>query len=642
MQKSRKSFLVAAFILAGLALVGSVFTFAFLKVRRQKDLQQEIAVEIRREMEPYTQLEEYTTETIVLTQEDVQHLAQAVLPLITMEITDDTTGATRKWTEEKIAALEDEIASGVAGVITGNLVYDRNDPGKVSYAEKLQGALTKNITMIVENVLLSHLPEGQEESLDYLLLSDALEQNRISFTAEQENSLKEIQKLRENLNLLEQNLKNVDEDSASLEEVGDLTKQYTYLSEQYTTLVNEYAVYKNQALVKEDQQKEEIKQTGKQLEEVMDQLEKSLQTLQRATDKKLEELGEDVTDIREYIEDLRLDLDQTGETLSQTMNSLAQTDERLSLTTENLGKLQEAVEQNYLNRQQLSETYYSREEVDSQFLSREEAGAQLYTKEEVDAMFGATYDPEGIYVTGDIILREGKMYECLVDMEGPEEWNPEHWQIVTMTELLSSGAGSESYREMILVALSASGLGLNEDSDWDEIAAALTRWFPSKYDLLSGGGWITTASTRGCFGTSVTNPTTYNHRLEAMLAGNGDDFPYIVGGSKRTIYDRKIGFGGFSNLRLKGYFNVNDNNLSHPEVLTFSIFERPDLSSPALAGLTGYTLNGGVATQRGVTFDCNINLTNITAQGYIGFTQDVFSYGAYTNSTVVITEMYLE
>ncbi|MCR4587313.1 MAG: hypothetical protein K5682_02790, partial [Lachnospiraceae bacterium] len=213
---------------------------------------------------------------------------------------------------------------------------------------------------------------------------------------------------------------------------------------------------------------------------------------------------------------------------------------------------------------------------------------------------------------------------------------------ITMMDLLSSGAGSDSYREMILVALSNSGLGLTVDSDWETIATALQEWFPAKYNLLADEKWIQTDSTRNCFRASLASSTPNHHVVESVLDGHGDNRPYTVTGEKRTIYDRRIGFGGFKTLHLKGFFQVSDNNLDHPEALSFQIYDRPSLSGRVLAGLTGYTLNGIEPSQRGISFDTYIDISSVNAQGYIGFSQSAASYGDYTYTRVVITEMMLE
>ncbi|MCR5032496.1 MAG: hypothetical protein K6A92_06515, partial [Lachnospiraceae bacterium] len=419
-----------------LTLLGGVLTFTFVQHHKQEKLQQEVAVKIERGMEPYTQTEEYTTETIVLTQEDVQHLAQAVMPLITKEVADDTTGATREWTEEKLAALEEEIAVGVAQVLSGNLVMKDLDPASVRYGEKLQNAITRNITMIVEDTLMHYIPEGQEESVDYLLLKDAMEQNKLMLDQGRENSMKEIRRLKTEIEEVEKNLGQISEDNASLEDVGELTRKLTELSSQYTTLVNEYTVYKNVELAKEEKKdqeiqditeeitkdldrkaqesakaieenKEEIKKTGKQLEDVMQLMQESILVYQRATDEKLRNLGDDMDTAKNTLESLQASLSQTIATLENTNSVLDNANQVNARQDEHLTNLQQALETNYLNVEQLREAYYTREEANETFQTREEAAASTYSKAEIDAMMGSGFSSEGTYKTGDIILKDG-------------------------------------------------------------------------------------------------------------------------------------------------------------------------------------------------------------------------------------------
>nr|MCR4587817.1 hypothetical protein [Lachnospiraceae bacterium] len=680
MFKSKKPLYVGAAMLAVVALFGCVFLPLHRQIRQKRELQEAVALEVRRGMEPYTQTEEYSTETIVLTQEDVELLAKAVYPLIDTQVTMDTSGATRQWTEEKLEHLEDEIADGVAQVISGNLVYDRENQQQTVYAEKLQNAITRNITMIVEEVLLQHLPQQEEASLEGIMFRDALDLNRMELEQSREESMKKIRKLQEDIGLLQTNLTSMTSEAAPLSQVEEMTTKLGYLSEQYTDLVNEYALQKNvsfsndleqkEATQKLDEQaketakraqanKEEILKTGKRLEEVLVLLEGSLGDYQNETAENLGNLEEDLKLTKESLartnafgETMKLDMTLQKEELDQKLADLKQatdenlislqreTDQNLSelqqvmnekftglqqtteeqitglqqttdrslnelqqMTDQNLQNLQQEVQLNYLSALQLQESYYNKTEADEKYLTREEAAASTYTKGEIDSMLAPGYDPQTVYETGSVIVKDGVMYECIVSPEGPEEWNPEHWQPITMMDLLSSGAGSDSYREMILVALSSSGMGLTEDSDWEAITTALQNWFPAKYDLLGDGNWIQTASTRGCFGPSYTAPAANRHSLESYLSGNGDNRPYIVTGYKRTICDRKMGFGGFKTLRMKGYFQVNDNNLDHPEFFRVQIYERADLSSPVLATLATYTLNGKNPTNRGVSFD---------------------------------------
>ncbi len=785
MFKSKKPLYVGAAMLAVVALFSCIFLPLHRQIRQKRELQEAVALEVRRGMEPYTQTEEYSTETIVLTQEDVELLAKAVYPLIDTQVTMDTTGATRQWTEEKLEHLEAEISEGVAQVISGNLVYDRENPQQSGYAEKLQAAITRNITMIVEEVLLQHLPEQEDASLEAIMIRDALDLNRMELEQSREDSMKKIRKLQEEIGMLQSNLTTMDSETASFTQVEEIAIKLGYLSEQYTELVNEYALQKNISFAKdlehkesvrkleeqakeadqkleeqvketnqkleeqekvtnqklEEQEKvtnqkleeqvketnqrleeqaqgtaqtakdnkEEILMTGRRLEEAIALLEGSLEDYQLETDNGLGNLKEDLKLTKENLartnafgEIMKLDLTLQKEEIDQKLADLKQatdeslinlqraTDQNLSdlqqvmnekltgmqqsteeritglqqsteeqitglqqttdrslndlqqMTDQNLQNLQQDIQQNYLNVLQLQEGYYNKTQADEKYLTREEAAASTYTKGEIDSMLAPGYDPQIVYEIGSVIVKEGVMYECIVSPEGPEEWNPEHWQPITMMDLLSSGAGSDSYREMILVALSNSGLGLNENSDWNEITTALQRWFPATYDLLQDSKWINTVCTRGCFGTTIAPPEANRHSVQTTLSGEGDNRPYRVEGSARFICDRKMGFGGFKTLRIKGHYSVSDNNLGWPEVLRFQIYERADLSSPVLATLKTYELNGGKATQRDVSFDTYIDLSSVTVQGYIGYSQSVASYGLYTRSDVVITEMFLE
>ena len=57
-----------------------------------------------------------------------------------------------------------------------------------------------------------------------------------------------------------------------------------------------------------------------------------------------------------------------------------------------------------------------------------------------DNVVGDEYDSAELYESGELVLHEGSLYRCSVDIDTPEEWTPSHWTEVTLNLVLATKA----------------------------------------------------------------------------------------------------------------------------------------------------------------------------------------------------------
>lgn len=63
----------------------------------------------------------------------------------------------------------------------------------------------------------------------------------------------------------------------------------------------------------------------------------------------------------------------------------------------------------------------------------------VYTKEKVDEIIGDEYKSTNTYNVGDLVIYNNSLYECNTAITTVEEWNVEHWTLVTISKVLKDG-----------------------------------------------------------------------------------------------------------------------------------------------------------------------------------------------------------
>ena len=67
-----------------------------------------------------------------------------------------------------------------------------------------------------------------------------------------------------------------------------------------------------------------------------------------------------------------------------------------------------------------------------------QGGASWMSLVDANANFAAQYSSSSAYLRHDLVLYNGVLYECLVDIPSPEAWDATHWSQITVAEIVKS------------------------------------------------------------------------------------------------------------------------------------------------------------------------------------------------------------